>query len=632
MNNYYYIYIYIIRIVRQSTFLVTLFAPLSALAQDQSEIQLANEYLIKGDKQKALGMYRDLAKKGANIPLIHNNYLNTLIDLAQYSEAQDYLRKNQKRDPESVLYKLDMGLVMVRSGDLQKGDRYIRDLISDYGGNLSRVKTISDYFMARSLYDYSILCLTESRSLMGNPRMFCLELATLYRVKGEKEKMTEEYLNYATQSVGNTQYIKNVLQILLTKPDELETLEKILYDKVQADANQDVYSDLLIWVTLQQKNFYASFVQARAFDKRYKTGGERCMEVAQVALDNKDYLNASKIYRYIIENFPKSENFQQAQLGYVRAREARVRETYPVNKDSVDNLVIAYKNFINKNPQQPTALEATRNLAVIESDFQQRPDSAIARLQQLIRNPYASVYLKSKAKLDLADIYVIKEEPWESALLYAQVEKTQKESSIGYEAKLKNARLSYFRGDFQLAQEHLDILKEATTREIANDAMELSMRIKENILLDSTGAALYEFAKTELLLKQNKIDEALEKLTQIEQGYVKKAGSDSLTSFTNYAIKDDCYWLHAKIYLQKGETEKSLSLCKRILEEYPTDILADDAFFTIGEIYERHLNDKTKAMEQYQQLLAQYPGSVYAAEARKRYRMLRGDFDETKIN
>ena len=50
----------------------------------------------------------------------------------------------------------------------------------------------------------------------------------------------------------------------------------------------EVYSDLLIWVTMQQKNFYASFIQARAYDKRYKREGEKSMEVARVALDNED--------------------------------------------------------------------------------------------------------------------------------------------------------------------------------------------------------------------------------------------------------------------------------------------------------------------------------------------------------
>lgn len=71
---------------------------------------------------------------------------------------------------------------------------------------------------------------------------------------------------------------------------------------------------------------------------------------------------------------------------------------------------------------------------------------------------------------------------------------------------------------------------------------------------------------------------------------------------------------------------RSIKLLQQILNEYPDDILADDAYFQQGEIYERQLHDKDKAMEIYREFLNKYPGSVYAAEARKRYRMLRGDF------
>lgn len=317
-----------------------------------------------------------------------------------------------------------------------------------------------------------------------------------------------------------------------------------------------------------------------------------------------------------------------------------MRETYPINKDSVQSLVVAYNNFIRQNPQQPVALEAARNVAVVQSDYLQQTDTAIYQLTKLIANPYASVYLKSKAKLDLADLYIIKEEPWESALLYAQVEKTQKENPIGYEAKLKNAKLSYYRGDFQLAQEHLDILKEATTREIANDAMELSLRIKENIAMDSAGLALKEYAKVELLLRQNRVEEASTILAQIQQGISSTKLSDEecieqnaqatdcRLTYTNYAIKDDCYWLEHKIKLQQNRPQEALTHLQKILEEYPNDVLADDAFFTIGEIYQRYLNDPTKAMEQYQNLMVQFPGSVYVAEARKRFRELRGDFKQ----
>jgi len=407
---------------------------------------------------------------------------------------------------------------------------------------------------------------------------------------------------------------------LLTKPDELESLERLLYDKVQQNPDVEVYSDLLIWVTMQQKNFYASFIQARAYDKRYKREGEKSLEVARVALDNDDFDNASRIYRYVIKEYRGTSNHLLARLGLIRTREARVKQTFPVNADSVKALIEDYQEFITEYPTNPNSLEAARNQALLYANFLDQKDSAIGILNELINNPRGTLYLKSRAKLDLGDIYLLKGEAWESTLLYSQVEKTQKENPVGYEAKLKNAKLSYFKGNFRLAQEHLDILKEATTREIANDAMDLSMRIKENIAFDSVGEALKQYARVELLLYQNKIDSALLKINQLKEGI-----SDSV-AFSNRTILDDVYWLEANIRMKRGEFNESVGLLQRILDEYPDDVLADDAFFLQGEIYERQIKDRDKAMEIYREFLTRFPGSVFAAEARKRFRTLRGDF------
>ena len=208
--------------------------------------------------------------------------------------------------------------------------------------------------------------------------------------------------------------------------------------------------------------------------------------------------------------------------------------------------------------------------------------------------------------------------------MYSQVEKVQKENPIGYDAKLKNAKLSYYKGDFRLAQEHLDILKQATTREIANDALDLSMRIKENIAFDSVGEALKQYASVELLLYQNKEDEALKKIQLLKEG----RSADSSTTFSNQTILDDVYYLEANILMRQGKFHQSIALLQKVIQDYGDDILADDAFFLQGEIYERQLADKTKAMEVYREFLNKYPGSVYAAEARKRFRFLRGDFGQ----
>lgn len=630
MTNYnYYIYNNINTIKAFIIWITLLFILCGnkSTAQSMEDIQLANEYLLKGDKKKALELYRDLAKNEIATQQIYHNYLNLLLEMNSFEEAGNFLKKNLKRDPDNFQYKMDVGYIWVKSGELNKADRYFKDQIGLSKTNVQRIKMMAEYFSSRSLSEYGVLALNESRASLGNPYLYCLDLAMLYRIQGNQDKMVQEYLNYVTQNSANIQYVKNVMQAMLTKPEELESLEKILYEKVQQFPDTEVYSDLLIWVTMQQKNFYASFIQARAYDKRYKREGEKCMEVARVALDNEDYTNAAKIYRYVIREFATSQNRFLAGLGLLRTRESQIKNTFPVVKDSVKTLIRDYTSFIRQYPENSNSWEASRNKALLFAIYLGEKDSAVHILSKLIANPRVSVFLKSKAKVDLGDIYLLKGEPWESTLLYSQVEKTQKESPIAYEAKLKNAKLSYYKGNFKLAQEHLDILKEATTREIANDALDLSMRIKENIAFDTVGESLKEYASIELLLYQNKTEEALARIQNLKEGKITVTGKrDSVIAINNFTILDDVYWLEANLYLKQGNFEKSIEILGQIEKDYPDDILADDALFLKGEIFERHLGDKEKAREIYRQFLDQHPGSVYAAEARKRFRILRGDY------
>jgi len=156
------------------------------------------------------------------------------------------------------------------------------------------------------------------------------------------------------------------------------------------------------------------------------------------------------------------------------------------------------------------------------------------------------------------------------------------------------------------------------------------MRIKENIAFDSVGEALKQFAAVELLLYQNKQTQALDKLKSLKLGQIiKQDASGQITTFSNQTILDDVYWLEADMRMKRGEFDEAIHLLQKILDEYPDDILTDDAYFLQAEIYERQLKKKDKAMELYREFLNKYPGSVYSAEARKRYRTLRGDFNSS---
>lgn len=612
-----------------------------ACAQTDPSIQLANEYLLKGEKQKAIELYREITRNDSNIPLVHNNYLNALVDAGLFDEAQKYLNRITRKFVDNFAYQVDVAWVYFKSGDVTRAEKTIRELIDVNKHNASRAKMLADYLTSRSLTEYGIQSLLASRKAHGNSTLFCLELAMLYRVRGQKEEMVNEYIAYVTQDSYNLQYVKNVLQVLL-EPADMDVLESKLLSYVQQFPDKEVYSDLLIWLNIQQKNFYGAFIQSRAMDRRSASHGERTAEVARLALNNGDYETARAAYEWITRTYPQGAFYTEARRGLIETREEALRRYYPLPLDSVQRLVNDYQRFISEIKPSTVAWEAQHSLALVYSRWMNNNAKAIELLQEVINNSNSSKTLVAQAKLDLGDIYLQNGEWWESTLLYSQVEKSMKETELGYEAKLRNAKLWYFKGDFRLAADHLDILKEATSREIANDAMELSLRIKENLAMDSSGTALRTLAKAELLLQQNRGDEAINLLNQIKEGRVQlpaeeaflagnpaslNSSEDSVwVTFPNYAILDEVYWLEAELFAKRNEYEKSIQLLDKMINEYPNEVLADDAFFKKAEIVERQLNQKERAQELYLEFLTRFPGSIYAAEARKRYRILRGDF------
>ena len=588
----------------------------NTLAQDNEKIQLANEYYSHGDVDKALVLFEELSKDAENLPLIHNSYLFLLIENQHFDDAGKYLKLVNRKFPDNFKYQLDEGYLAYQMGKKEEAEKIFSKIIKEAKSNTFQSKLVAEYFVNKRLYPYATASLKEARKIVGTPYAYSLELANIYRITNEKDLMVEEYLNYVSSNPSNISYVRNTLQNLLSTPEELQSLKQLLYNKMQQDANNEIYPELIIWANLQQKDFFSAFIQARALDKRFRQSGTRSLEIGKIALENEDYNNAEKIFSYIIKEFEHTNNYLMARMYLIKTKEKQVRNTFPVKEADIRKLIDDYNAFVEEVGINKSTLEAVRNKALLYAFYLDEKDSAIDVLKKVINSPGASKLIVSQSKMDLGDIYLLMGQPWESTLLYSQVEKENNDSPLGYEAKLKNAKLSYFKGDFLLAQEHLDILKEATTREISNDAISLSLLIKDNIAFDSTEAAMRAYSKIELMLFQNKIEEA-------------KLAIDSLyNALENHNLIDELLWLRADINKKEGDFQSALSMLDKIVKDYGDDILADDAFFEQAEIYERQVNDKEQAMEFYREFIQKFPGSVYVAEARKRYRNLRGDFNE----
>jgi tetratricopeptide (TPR) repeat protein len=577
------------------------------------EIELANEYFKQGEYEKAKDIFQKIVKdKKANANLVHNNYLLCLYKLKDFEEAEKFLKRQMKNNEAMIIYRADYTNLLEMTGKIEESQKEMNLLIETAAKTDGGIYELQDFLYKNSKNEQVIQLLKRGRELIKDENKYSIFLARAYLYNGQKEPMIDEMLKYGLTE-GNTDYVKATFQDNLKTEAELDMLEKALYSKVQKFPNEQYYTDILIWYLIQQKEFYKAFIQTRAIDRRLKQEGQKVFELAQTALTNKDYRNAIQMYEYVLKEYPQGQYYPYARRNAIFCKEEVVKTTYPVNLTDIRGLIKDYQTLFFELGQNTKTMEAMRNTAQLYAFYLNERDTAITVLETAVKIANNDNNFRDKCKIDLGDIYILKNEPWEATLLYSQVEKSQKEDQLGQEAKLRNAKLHYYDGEFDLSKEILDILKKATTREIANDAMQLSLLIQDNIGLDSTEAAMKEYANIDLLLFQNKNAEALIALEKAFERY------------KSHSLADEILWLRANTYIKINEPNKALDDLETLRKNYNFDILADDALFMEAKIYEEKLGQKDKAMELYREILQKFTGSIYGAEARKRFRNLRGD-------
>lgn len=590
-------------------------------AQSSDPVQIAEEYLSQGEVEKAKGEFEKLARSQQYIPRIHDTYFNLLISEKEYNEAEKYLKSVLRQMDGSFRYAIDMGVLYRAQGNNDKASSYLDNLIDeiardqDVQARMNNIRFLAQLFFEKDFRDKAIRTYEKGREAYGTSDLFALDLANVYRVMNEKENMVTEYLNFSKSQPRNIGYVKNSLQRYLTEPTDMDTLELVLYDFIQTEAGNPVFNELLVWTHLQQKNFSAALRQARALDKRLENNGQNILNVGMIAFENDDFKNASKAFEYVITDFPESPNQRLAQRYSLLAEEEVIKSTFPVDTSAVRKLIGQYEVYRQESRDIFSAMEAQRRIALLQAFQLNEIDVAISTLQDLVSQPVGRHQVVAEAKMDLADIYLLDKQPWESILLYGQVERMFKDEPLGYTAKLKSAKLSYYKGEFELAQSHLDILKLATSREIANDALDLSILIKNNTVFDTTDVVMQSYANIELMIFQNQKREAIQAMDSM------------LVAFDGHSITDEVLLLKAETLRELGNFEEALNSLRIVSEKYYYDILGDDALFLTGVILEDDLKKEEEAMKVYEDLLTKFKGSIYVAEARSRFRELRGDFN-----
>lgn len=631
-------------------------APACLHAQEANRLQLAGRYAAGGQTEKALVLYEELYKEDPQI-FVYQGYLNCLQSLSQYDKAEKLIRRQMKASALPVLVKVDLAQNYLLQNQKNKADAVLQEIVqkTDFSQAGLSVEELAEAMVEKTRqYAPAIEVYKRGRKVAGAPSTaYASALANLYRLDGRYDEMLGEYVAWMQAESGHEEEVYARLQSLLAGEgagNVLKTRREILAwvgRKAQNEPDAPVVQDLFVWILLQNREFEAAVRQARSYVSRFGDQGRKWYQTINLLFTNGEYQLAQEQYQDFIRQGSKGglnaalvrgSRMDLLNLYFYRLENGLTRDSLQINQIKQE-----YKRLLAELGGEARP-EMYRNLARIYAYYTQQPDSARIVLEQALALRSFSPLQKARLKTDLADILLYYNKVWDATLLYSQVEKDFKQDAEGFYAKLQNARLSYYIGEFEWAESQLDVLRAATSKLIANDAMELSLMIKESRNPDSTFEGLTLVARADLLMLRRLYMPAMELLDSVLQMPLEGA------------LFDDVYMRKARIYLRMDSVDEALRCLERIYTDYGDDLLADDALFMAGGLLQLRAGepidpeteflqpadfpplgapvwgergnmqktfDRQEAMRLYQRVFTDFPASALAPLARLRYRQLR---------
>ena len=617
--------------------LLLLIATVFAFAQRSQEEQLGIQYFQNGEYEKAVQMFAKVYNANPN-SYIYYYYYQTLLQTGNFKEAERVVKKQQKASPKTQRYKIDLGFVYESAGDQQAADKVYTDAIKELPAQQNTVRELYNAFLVRKQLQYAVATLEKGRKLLNDNTLFVNELTNAYIQLNRNDLVVEEALNIVKDGdQRNIPEAQKILQNLLASDEDNKKFLLVktqLLKRMQEAPDNLAYVMVMQWVYQHNKDYANALVLAKSLDRKQKEDGNRVFALAKEAGNNKDFETAISALNYLIERGESCDYYTKAQFLLMDVKYEQLASSSPIDKAAAKSLETEFDRLLKEYGYHEGTSEWVRKYAHLLAFYTDQPEKAKTVLNEAITNANRDPQEVGQYKIDLADIELYMGDVWEATLHYSQVEKDLPNDIIGQTAKFNNAKLSFYIGEFEWAKSQLDVLRAATSKLIANDAMYFSLLISDNeaeeeetdegdeeedipaLFRSSTtdNLPLRYYAKADFLIFQNKDDEAVKML-------------DSVLVADPYGkLADDVYFQKAKIAIKQKDYLGAENLLQEILKSYPSELLGDDAAYLMAQLYDYYLKDSNKAMEYYQKVLKDYSDSLFTTDARKRYRELRGDY------
>ena len=577
--------------------------------QRQIDDQMASQCFMNQEYDKAKDIYAKLYKDYQQLNYF-NQYIECLIRLSEFDEAEKRLRSFTKDNPNQVKSKVDLIYVYHLNNEKDKAEKLFNEILKTLPENASVIQSYVNVLRARGLNEQALAILEKGAKINSEGRTFNLDRAYIYQTMANYQEAFRYYFMELEDNPDQYKSIKMRLQSMLfydVNKSITDELRIALLKKTQEKPDNQQFAELLVWLALQEEDYDIALEQSKSIDRRGNDQEGQIISLSNICLDNRQYDVAHDGFDYIRKKGRSHPFYADALIGLINTDYQKFKAENVSDKKSYETLADRISEAYEE-----VGLNEYANLVAIQSDIMAyqlgQQDKAISLIESTLEQTPGKIE-QARLKLKLADIYLHEDEVWEATLLYSQVDKSMKEEPLGHEARFKNAQLRYFIGEFAWAQVQLKVLKAATSKLIANDAMTLTLIIKDNLETDTTGLELCRLAKADYRIFQQKDGEALSLL-------------DSIISNGNETSIPHALFRKAQIIEKNKDFESAKSIYLKIVEQFAYSYMADAALMQAALIEQNRLYDKTSAAQHYEKLIDEYPTSIYTAQAKKNYRKL----------
>ena len=587
--------------------------PLGVAAQ--SDLELAEFYYNEGSYEQAKLYLEQLWKKNKT-KKVYEMYYASLLAMDDFDRAEKLVKSRMRNQQTRATAYVELGQLYLHFNQEIEAKEAFAEALDRLEVGKSKAIALANAFMDLNELDLALEVYEKAKAI--GTRDLDYQMADLQGRRGNYPGMIDASISLLHLKPTYLRNIQNSFSRNLRIQDNPE-LGELLRSKLLGAARQfpedAIFTELLVWYFNQSKDFSNAFIHAKSLDLRYKESGERMVELAQTASKNGDTQTAAACYQFVASKGPGNPYFYTARCQSLRVLMGSLLDAKPFSIDDIGQLAERYRSTLRDLGIRTETATLANELAHVEAFYLQDPTAAIARLESILEIP--GLYNRTAAitKLELGDVLVFNNEIWDASLLFSQVELDFKDDPLGHEAKFRNARISYFAGDFDWAQSQLDALKASTSKLISNDAIDLSLLITDNYAMDTLVEPMWLYAQADLLASQHRYDDARFKLDSL------------VTTWPGHALEDEVLMQLAEMALSENRVDTAMTFLQEIVDLHFDDIVADDALFKLAQLHDERLNNPEVALPLYEQLLFEFPGSLYAVEARRRFRLLRGEED-----